>query len=105
MINYKEPIRKPLVDQASNEICKWVFGLEGTCSESGESGYIDAVWDVSDLPKKHYELWTKSEIDTEYEKCSAENKFTGIIEKKIGCKNNKKVQAKDFDYNSAPTNI
>jgi len=101
MINYKEPIRKPLVDQASNEVCKWVFGLEGTCSESGESGYIDAVWDVSDTPKKHFSLWTKKEIDAEYGKCEYENKFADIIERKIDCKNAKRVEVIDFDYNSA----
>jgi hypothetical protein len=101
MINYNEPIRRPLVNKASNEVCKWVFGLEGVCSETGESAYIDAVWDVSDQEPRHYSKWTKAEINAEYGKCEYENGFVDTIGRKIDCKNAKRVEVLDFDYNSA----
>jgi len=101
-IEYSEPIRKPLVDKDTNELHQWVFGLEGTCSETGTCGFVDVVWDCSDKPKKHFSHWTKEEIDAEYIRCEFEEDFVGKIRAKIDAKNAKKVVASDFNYNDAP---
>ena len=100
MINYVKTKIKPFVDPNSNEVYSWHFGSEGTCSESGQKAYIDAVWDVSNEELKRYMFWTKAEIDLAYGKCADVNDFDATIVRKIDAKCAKKVEVSDFDYNS-----
>ena len=100
MIEYVQTKIKPRVNPESNEVDSWVFGLEGTCSETGKSAYVDAVWDVSGEELKRYMFWTKAEIDLAYGKCAYDNDFDATIQRKIQAKIDKKVEVSDFDYNS-----
>ena len=101
-IEYKQHIT-PQVN-TSNEIMQLVCILTGTCTESGTAASVDALWDVSDKPKKHYSLWTKEDLDAEFKVCEYEKDFVSILEHKIECKNAKAIAPQDFDYNNAPNN-
>jgi hypothetical protein len=98
-IEYKK-IVKPKVDATTNEVYQWVFGLNGTCTDSGETGHINTVHTITDDVKKHYNQWSKSEIDTLYDACDVKCGFQNAVDKIITARKGKKVEPEDFDYNS-----
>lgn len=87
-----------------NEVMQLVCILNAECTESGTTASVDALWDVSDKPKKHFSLWTKAELDAEFNACEYEKGFQAIVDHKIECKNAKTLAPQDFDYNNAPNN-
>lgn len=101
-IEYTE-IRRPKVNE-HNEVIQWVFGLSGSCTESGTTASFDCIWDVSDHDRLHYSRWKKADIDAEFGKAEVEFNFSEKVDHKIACKVNKRFSPSDFDYNNAPNN-
>jgi len=103
MINYTRSEISPRVDE-SNQITSFAFAMNATCSDSDITVSIQGTHDVSGLAPKQYSLWTKEEIDAQFELCALENDFKKKLDRKLA---NKKaaitIEPQDFDYNNAPS--
>jgi len=100
-ISYKKTKLKINVNPLSNAPTSFVFGYEGTCSVTGNVGYVDAVWPVtSEDSVKNTDVWSKEAVDLEWEKCIVSNDMQHAISKKLANKADVAVEVSDFDYST-----